>query len=344
MVWPVTDPLTRLFVLSLVGALATIVGAWWVIRRAETLGLMDLPGQRRMHQLPTPRGGGIGMVAALVLILALSVSGMLLPLSIALVFAAMTTILAVIGFWDDRRGLPVLPRLAAHFCCSGLMALALFVLVPGVPLWSLVVVPVVFAASINLANFLDGLNGILSIQFIFVMLALVMLLPAQSSLLPIALAAGIAVLSFLPFNFPVARCFMGDAASGALGFFLAVLLVLAVQMGELSLPIAVILPSALLLDTTLTLVSRILRGKKFWRAHREHLYQWWARSGRSVQFVNGMFLVWNGFSAALSWWLMDQDLSLTRQWIAIAVFLLIGGLLWWNLRHWILRQMRERPY
>ncbi|MBK8286291.1 MAG: hypothetical protein IPK97_16225 [Ahniella sp.] len=339
-----TDPLTRLFVLSMVGALATVLGAWWVIRRAEGLGLIDLPGQRRMHQVPTPRGGGIGMVAALVLILGLSVPGMLLPATLTSVLAALMTFLATVGFWDDRRGLPVLPRLAAHLGCSMVMAGALFVWVPGVPLWSLAVVPILFAASINLANFLDGLNGILSIQFTFVMLALVLLLPAQSSLLPIALAAGIAVLVFLPFNFPVARCFMGDAASGTLGFFLAVVLVLAVLRGDLSVPAAIMLPSALLLDTTLTLLSRIVRGKKFWRAHREHLYQWWARSGRSVWFVNGAFLCWNVFSAVLAWWFIDHELQLARQWLVMAVFLLIGSLLWWNIRHWILRQLRERPY
>ncbi|MBK8286294.1 MAG: hypothetical protein IPK97_16240 [Ahniella sp.] len=148
----------------------------------------------------------------------------------------------------------------------------------------------------------------------------------------------------MPFNFPAARCFMGDAASGTPGFLLAALLVLAVLKAELSVSVAFALPSALRLDTTLTLLTRMVRGKNFWRAHREHLYQWWTRSGCSVPFVNGVFLCLNACSAVLAWWLVDQNLSITRQCLAIAVFLQIRSFFCWNLRHWILRQLRERPY
>ena len=69
-----------------------------------------------------------------------------------------------------------------------------------------------------------------------------------------------------------------------------------------------------------------------------------ARCGRSVPFFNGVFLCLNACSAVLAWWLVDQDLNITRQCLAIEVFLQIGSLFCWNLRHWILRQLRERPY
>jgi len=339
MVSPVTDPLTLVLVMSLVGVASTVIGALYVIKSAGRLGLMDLPGQRRMHDLPTPRGGGIGMVLALMAIVGLAGVGDQLPRLFAIEFMLMIGSLGLVGLLDDQRGLPVLPRLAAHLLAGFLVAAMMRQLWPDLPVTGFVVLPFLFAAATNLANFLDGVNGILSLQVAFVLLTLVFVLPVDSPLVPLALASGIAVVSFVPFNFPIARCFMGDAASGALGFFTAVLLVLAWLHGELSIAAMLLLASGIGLDTSLTLLSRIVRGRKFWRGHREHLYQWLVRSGWSVQRVNAAWLGWNLLTfAALSGL---SFLSVRDTWLVTASVLGLGIVFWVIGKRYVLITIRR---
>lgn len=326
MALPVTDPLTQVLMMSIVGAASTVIGALYVIKRAGQLGLMDLPGQRRMHDAPTPRGGGIGMVLALMTIIGLAGFADQLPRLFAIEFMLMIGSLGMVGFLDDQRGLPVLPRLAAHLLAGFLVAAMMRQLWPQMPVAGFVVLPFGFAAAINLSNFLDGVNGILSLQVAFVLLTLVFVLPVDSPLVPLALASGIAVVSFVPFNFPIARCFMGDAASGALGFFAAVLLVLAWLQEDLSIPAMLLLASGIGLDTSLTLLSRMLRGRKFWRGHREHLYQWLVRSGWSVQRVNAAWFGWNLLTLAAL--MVMPFLSARDTWLVTSLLLGLGIVFW----------------
>lgn len=325
--------------LPLVSAVVSALGAYGIIHRAQALGLMDQPGQRRMHQIPTPRGGGIGMVFALLLSLVLATIFGYLGQAAMLWALAGLTILAVVGFWDDRSNLPVLPRLAAHGLASLLLALSLLEGNWPTPILPLLAISLVFPFAINLSNFLDGLNGILTIQLLVPLVAMCLLLPVESTLWPLALAGAAALLGFLPFNFPNARCFMGDAASGTIGSFVAWLGCAAVMRGELPPMLFLLLNSAMLIDTLLTLSRRALVGKKFWRAHREHLYQWWARAGASVLGVNARYLVWS-LASVQYWILFVQYASGPLQWLLTAVWFALGGLLWRLFRRRVLRAVR----
>lgn len=318
---------------------ASAAGAWLLIQRATHLGLIDHPGQRRMHAIPTPRGGGVGMVVALVAIVLLAIPAGLLKAPVAIPLAAMLALLAIVGFLDDRGSLPILPRLLAHVLAGLVIAWVLRREVPMLPIAAIPLLAFMAAAATNFANFLDGVNGLLSLQVAFVMLALVVLLPMQSPLWPIALAGGLAVLAFLPFNFPRARCFMGDAASGTLGFFTAVLLLFAVLRGELAPPALLLLPSGILLDTSLTLLSRMLRGKRFWRAHREHLYQWLVRRGWSVTRVNALWLSWNAATLALL--LLQQEVAGVDPLGSTLVLLGSGGVVWWIAKRSLVRSRKR---
>jgi UDP-N-acetylmuramyl pentapeptide phosphotransferase/UDP-N-acetylglucosamine-1-phosphate transferase len=153
---------------------------------------------------------------------------------------------------------------------------------------------------------MDGINGIAAGQAIITGLGMAVLVwlaghPTQVSdfpfrfqdsgfSLPVLLSFCVAgaALGFLPHNFPQARMFMGDVGSAPLGFLLAVLaLWLARDHGWWLLPPLVLLHANFTLDTAITLVRRVLRGEKWYDAHREHFYQRLIRSGKSHAFVTG---------------------------------------------------------
>lgn len=258
---------------------------------ARRRGLLDEPGRRRSHSQATPRGGGIGFV----LVTAALAPLLLSPLSLALSFSAGLLAVAAIGWWDDHRPLSARLRLAVHLLAS---ALFLWVL-QGAPLQSVELLR--FAAGllwlatlVNFWNFIDGINGLASLQAViaaglYAGLAQAAGLPG-ASLLMLVLAA--AVMGFLPFNLPKARLFMGDVGSGALGFALgafALMLLPALQQ-----PWILLLPvAAVLSDAGLTLGRRMLLGRRWYAAHREHFYQWWVRRGASHVRVS---LAYAGFS------------------------------------------------
>jgi len=253
-------------------------------------GMVDVPGHRRSHSVSTPRGGGLGPVLALLVVGPLA----LWPLDPQgqVAFAGAIALIATLGWLDDRRSVPAPVRFAIQGVVAA--ALAWFALrVPGgLPLAAVVVLIV---ASMNAHNFMDGINGIAATQFIAVGLALAGLAwhGGQVDLAWLALCGACAMLGFLPFNFPRARVFMGDVGSTAFGLWLAFVALALVMRGTLSVGGAAVLVSAFATDSGATLVMRALRGKRWWRAHREHLYQWLTRVGWSHARVTSTYLGWH---------------------------------------------------
>jgi UDP-N-acetylmuramyl pentapeptide phosphotransferase/UDP-N-acetylglucosamine-1-phosphate transferase len=89
----------------------------------------------------------------------------------------------------------------------------------------------------------------------------------------LSLILAVACLGFLPWNLGRARVFMGDVASGSLGFAIASLLIFGVFSNEISIPVAWLVMLVFLCDSTLTLVARVLRGEQWYNPHKQHLYQ-----------------------------------------------------------------------
>src|SRR5699024_8631745 len=119
---------------------------------------------------------------------------------------------------------------------------------------------------------MDGIDGLLAAEAIFVLAALAWLChhvgaPHAGEVLVFAAAAA----GFLPFNFPRARIFMGDVGSGVLGLLIAVAVLWQMSAPDTALSSGLILASAFVVDATATLVSRIVRGRRWYSAHREHL-------------------------------------------------------------------------
>jgi len=311
--------------------------------------LLDLPGQRRSHSVPTPRGGGIGIV----LVLLAALFGFdwpqpRYPLALGLALAAV----ALIGWMDDHRPLSARSRIAVH----ALAALALVALwqplagaVPGLLLWPLLALAVFWLTGcVNAWNFMDGSNGLLASQCLWLGLTLAWLLSGvtgEGAALAHALAGVALVLAggcagFLPFNAPRAVIFMGDVGSGALGLACGALLLAALALAPERAACLLILPSALLVDAGLTLAWRIGSGRRWYTAHREHLYQWLVRSGRSHGEVAALYLLWN-LLIVLPACLASSRWPGAAPLLASAV-LALGAMVWWQGKRALRRRARRK--
>jgi UDP-N-acetylmuramyl pentapeptide phosphotransferase/UDP-N-acetylglucosamine-1-phosphate transferase len=280
-------------------ALAT----WASILYARSRRLIDEPGARRSHTVPTPRGGGIGLVVA-ILVCGLLPGWNFFPW----VLVPAVLVIALVGWIDDHRGLSARWRFAVH-CVVALWTFTLPIMALGFRdenafSWTLVSagtlaagVLAAFAAvwSINLHNFMDGINGLLAFQamFVFGVVAGLMRL-AEPAVLPVQQIVWIAAIAgFVPFNFPRARVFMGDVGSGVLGLLVAAAIGMLLMFPRVALASGIVACSAFVTDATCTLVSRIVRGRRWYSAHREHLYQWLVRCGNSHARVVAYYMGWN---------------------------------------------------
>ena len=284
-----------------VSALATRASIGYAHRRQ----MLDLPGQRRSHHQPTPRGGGIGIVLATILglagLFALGANERDYTASMSLI--ASIILVALVGWIDDHRGLSAGIRIVAHGLAVALLAWPVLGLVPdlvGTPMWSWILAGLLVGGSaavwsINLHNFMDGIDGLLASQavFVFAALALICLTNGRIAEAQVIGLFAVATVGFLPFNFPQPRVFMGDVGSGVLGLLIAVAIGWLIDALPAGLEYGLIASSAFVVDSTATLLSRMLSGRRWYSAHREHLYQWLVRSGFSHVRVTLLYIGWN---------------------------------------------------
>ena len=288
----------------------SIVLTWAGLAYAHRRGLLDQPGKRRSHSLPTPRGGGVGIVAAIVLVgvtawwLLDTAMSWRQPAAFALAVCAV----ALIGWRDDHASLRVLPRLVVHTGAAllvGAAALAPWAMRDLVLWWILLPLALLLVGFINAHNFMDGIDGILGQQGLFVMLGLGLLASSwvgETGIAALAFAAAAGCLGFLVFNRPPAKIFMGDVGSGALGLAIGAVAALLVQRNPGMLWACLILPSAFLVDSGLTLARRMLSGQRWYAPHRQHLYQWLVRINWSHARTDVAYMIWNlAVVAPLAW-------------------------------------------
>jgi UDP-GlcNAc:undecaprenyl-phosphate GlcNAc-1-phosphate transferase len=256
--------------------------------------ILDHPNERSLHQRPVPRMGGIGVAAGIAASVPFVSQVEWWPLWLGACF------LVGISFLDDIIGLPIIGRLLVHFVAAGGAAAGLLLNRTGVVLVLLAVVAIVWMT--NLYNFMDGMDGLAGgmalFGFGFYALAGVLSghLPFAVTNAAIAAAAG----AFLLFNFHPARIFMGDAGSTLFGFLAACLGLVGWQLGIWTLWFPGLVFSPFIVDATVTLARRLLRGEKVWRPHREHYYQRLVLSGwghrRTVLAEYGVMALCGGFA------------------------------------------------
>lgn len=283
-----------------VGLAALAAFLTWLTRvYALRRGLMDTPGERRSHSVATPRGGGIAIVAVVLLVCLWQASGVGpgqgMPIAL---FTVGLALVAGIGWLDDHRPLSARLRFSIHLIAAALLALALWRL--GLPPWLVVAGFVLAASLINIWNFMDGINGLAASQAAIAAAGFALVLPAGWSLLAIALCAG--CLGFLPFNFPRSRIFLGDVGSGALGYVLAALT--AIAAARTSSPILALMPLTVFsVDAGFTLSRRVLSGEPWWQPHTTHAYQRAARrlGHTRVTAACAIFTLTATIAMVLSW-------------------------------------------
>lgn len=284
-------------------AAGTIVLLFPLLRRYA----LARPNARSSHRSPTPQGGGIAVLIAVVAVLA--ADALLLPgvndgegrLVIVLVASVA---LAIVGAVDDIRPIEPGPRLLLQAIAVAVVIAALppsLRVVPMLPWWierALLAFGVLWL--VNLVNFMDGIDWITVAEVVPITAALAVFgwigaLPPDGAGVALALCG--AMLGFAPFNRPVARLFLGDVGSLPVGLLLGWLLIL---LAEDHLTAALLLPLYYFADATITLFRRLLRRERITQAHRSHFYQQAVDGSLTVYGVVGRIFAVNIALAALA--------------------------------------------
>ncbi|NHN87837.1 MraY family glycosyltransferase [Acetobacter conturbans] len=286
-------------------------------RRMISVAVLDTPGHRSSHTIPTPKGGGIGVMGAFLLLFfpMRHVCGLeaFTPDSMAIWVAA--ALLAAVSWLDDVYQWSPLIKLGAQ-CLSAVLVTAATLPVgtfdstmTALFAGFCAVIWIVFVT--NAVNFMDGLNGLVSgtLCLVFLCLALPFWPSDTPELRLIAALLSFGLLAFLPLNFPHARIFLGDVGSQPCGLLVAAsALLLATPDFAPTMPdfhAALLVPcltAGLLYDVGFTLVRRGCAGEKLLQAHRGHLYQIAFRSGvpmPAITLLHWAFVLWGAGTYAL---------------------------------------------
>jgi len=251
--------------------------------------LFDIPNNRSSHDIPKPKGGGISIVLIMLgTVIALSFFEMIKP-DISMSMITGLSIIAVVGFIDDYKNLPILLRTVSYFVAA---VLSIY-LIGGITSISVsgyyydlnhvgFFLSVLFLVWItNLYNFMDGIDGFAAIQTICVGLfcGSLLYLSAETSYAIIMFCLVAATMGFLYLNWAPAKIFMGDVGSCTIGFLFGLLSLYMEKTGIISIAVWLILLSPFIGDSTFTLFKRIIYKEKWYTAHNMHAYQKLHQSG-----------------------------------------------------------------
>lgn len=310
-------------------ALVAFVVAWWITKRLcspkSFLSILAHPNERTLHAMPTPQTGGLAVIGSVVigLILVASLlaitqpSKSVLPKGVAsgsLWIILSMLLVFVVSFIDDCIGLPATLRLsvqvaAACIVIAGVGLTVSAIPIPGGPTIQLGLAAVPVSALLlvwmaNLYNFMDGMDGFAGGMTFwgFGFLAYLGWQAQFPVMLIISTFVAMGALGFLMHNFPPARIFMGDAGSITVGFLAGTLMILGVRDRLFEIWVPIMIFSPFIVDATVTLVKRVLHGKRVWEAHLEHYYQRVVLSGwshrRTVLAEYGVMLLCGGLAVS----------------------------------------------
>lgn len=302
----------------------------WIRRLAIRRHILDHPNERSLHSVPTPRGGGLGIVVLVIgtaLVFGL-VNGFDRQ---SLVYVVAGILLAWLGWQDDVRSLSSRMRFVAQALAVTLAMLGLgYFTSVTIPLFGelnlgWVGIPITFLwilGLVNAYNFMDGIDGLaggvaLSAGLGWMILSSTFGGLENSLAFWIALSIAAGSLGFLGHNWPPARIFMGDVASTFLGFSFAVLPLISAKQGGDPLMFGTAVLWTFVMDAGLTFIRRLANREDVFAAHRTHLYQRLVSSGIRPAFVSTLFILLTLLGAGLS-------IAWSRGFHSIAPFIIFG--------------------
>jgi len=269
----------KITLIAALSLLLSVILTVLVCRIGPRLNLIDKPNLRSSHSIPTPRGGGIGILLAFIL------AGILFTKEY--IFVMICAGSGIIGLVSDLFNMASKARLILHLFIAALL-IAFFdssIYLPG----SITIIPlalfliIFLTASANIYNFMDGINGISGIMAAvsFGLLAFFSYreFGIGSPMTILAIAIIFSSIGFLRFNMPNARIFMGDVGSIFLGFtFAGITILLSKNIQDF-----ICLASFLFIfyaDEAVTAFLRLKDGENLLFPHRRHLYQILANEAR----------------------------------------------------------------
>jgi UDP-N-acetylmuramyl pentapeptide phosphotransferase/UDP-N-acetylglucosamine-1-phosphate transferase len=270
--------ITYIIIICFSTLLFSAVGTLCIRQLAVMLEAGRTPNDRDNHNRPTPKGGGLAVMIAIIGFL--SVVGMNADVLFALL------LLTCVSFIDDLHELSPITRLVFHGIAAGIIVAQLpdalmGEIVPYEVEYTLLTLLMVW--FINLYNFMDGIDEITSLSTVFTMLGIICitllhpLLP--NALLYDSLIITSGIVGFWYFNRHPATIFLGDSGSIPLGGLVGWLL-LSLAAHDMWMQ-ALMLPSYYLIDSGITMAKRLAAGHKPWEAHSTHAYQRFVRAGNS---------------------------------------------------------------
>ncbi len=277
-------------------ALVSVLLCTPLVRRlASHVGMLDEMGERRMHEVPKPRIGGIAVYLGFAFAL-FSAAGVALSYNrfggqethslLGLLFGC--TLILCVGVWDDIMGMKPRAKFLAQIIVA-LISMLYGFRIDGfanplghgewisLPLWFQIPMTLVwYLGMMNAINFIDGLDGLLpgvtAICGAFMFAIALMKGHAVVAIVLIALVG--ATIGFLPYNFNPAKIILGDSGALFIGFVFATASVIGESKGAvtISLLVPVIVLALPILDTAATIIRRTSSGRKITDADRGHFH------------------------------------------------------------------------
>ena len=333
-----------LFIMLVVSFIAAGSLTWLLRIYAIRHNVLDIPVHRSSHSIPTPRGGGVSIVLTFAFLAVIGYVLKQIEIDTMLALVVPGFITALIGFLDDHGHIDAKLRLLFHFIAAGLGLYFIggfpTLVIAGYSL-DFPIVGTIFGLlflvwMLNLYNFMDGINGIAGSEAVlFGLLSLAVIGFTHPELLTTELSLCLSILAgaslgFLLWNFPVARIFMGDAGSGFLGIVIGLTVLIASHADSRLFFSEMILLSVFIVDATVTLLRRVVRGQKPFEAHASHCYQILSRRYQShakvttgVIIINIVWLTPLSIAAANS--RLNGIVALAIAWIPLIIAAIVCG-------------------
>ena len=328
--------------MTVIAVLTALLTSAWLTWRfcdpASRFHILDHPTERSLHQHPVPRTGGVAVVTGL------TAGGLALaggPLSgDPFHFILLSALpVALVSFLDDRFGVPPGVRFLTHLGAAVLLlwtgGLPASLELPG-GLWTpppvlMAVLAMLFVVwMINLYNFMDGMDGFAGGMAVigFASFAISGWQAGNAPFAAASLLVAAASAGFLRFNFPPARIFLGDCGSSTLGFLAAGFTLWGSVDGTLPFWAAILIFSPFIVDATVTLSRRLLRGEKIWLPHKTHYYQRLVQLGwghrRTLLAEYRLMLACSLSALPGNAWPPAFQVGLTVIWLVVYIVLMVG--------------------